>query len=182
MNTSKKKYSVAFLVIFVASQLMAAPMAGAAEKGYRYWGYFKAAPKATVWTSSMTGPTVDVTDGSVEGWTFTFSSDSIPDAKSPKIAPNFESLCAKTKPVAGKKRIGVVIDFGSAALRPKGDRLQPAIQKCIVTDQGSQGIDVLGAAVKIRAASSGFVCGINGYPAKECGVEIPTPRYLTNSK
>ena len=125
MNTSKKKYSVAFLVIFVASQLMAAPMAGAAEKGYRYWGYFKAAPKATVWTSSMTGPTVDVTDGSVEGWTFTFSSDSIPDAKSPKIAPNFESLCAKTKPVAGKKRIGVVIDFGSAALRPNPLRLLP---------------------------------------------------------
>jgi hypothetical protein len=41
--------------------------------------------------------------------------------------------------------------------------------------KSAQGIDVLGQAVKIRAANSGLICGINGYPAKECGVEIPTP-------
>jgi hypothetical protein len=33
-------------------------------------------------------------------------------------------------------------------------------------------------AVKIRADKSGLICGINGYPKKECGVEIPTPAGL----
>jgi len=32
--------------------------------------------------------------------------------------------------------------------------------------------------VKLRAASSGLICGLNGYPKKECGVEIKTPAAL----
>jgi hypothetical protein len=62
----------------------------------------------------MTGPTVDIADGSVEGWAFTFSSEAIPDATSPSVLPDFQSICGKTRPVSGKKRIGIVIDFGAA--------------------------------------------------------------------
>jgi hypothetical protein len=150
--------------------------ANAAEKGYRYWGYFQAAPNATSWTAAMTGPTVDVSDGSVEGWAFTFSSDAIPDAKDPKIAPSFAKICAKTKAISGKKRIAVMIDFGSAVLRPKGETLPRLITRCVVAEKSALGIDVLGQVTKIRATSGGFVCGLNGYPAKECGVEITTPK------
>jgi len=42
----------------------------------------------------------------------------------------------------------------------------------------SQGIDVLGQVVKVRADKSGLICGINGYPKKECGVEVNTPAAL----
>jgi hypothetical protein len=42
----------------------------------------------------------------------------------------------------------------------------------------SQGIDVLGQVVKVRAAKSGLICGFNGYPKRECGVEIKTPAAL----
>lgn len=157
--------------------------ASALDSGYRYWGYFQAAPGEQNWKPAMTGPTVDVSDGSVEGWIFTFSSNDIPDATSPKIRADFNALCAKTKPVAGKKRIGLVIDFGISAIRPKGEKILPAITRCVVVDKKAQGIDVLASAVKIRSNSTGLICGLNGYPAKECGAEITTPlKYRQKSK
>jgi hypothetical protein len=165
--------------VFIAAIVLTAlsiPPTQAADTGWRYWGYFQAAPGATKWTPAMTGPTVDVADGAVEGWAFTFSNDAIPDAKAPKVAPSFSAICGKTKAVAGKKRVGVMIDFGSAVLRPKGETTPRLIQKCVVADKDALGIDVLGQAVKVRAQGSGFICGINGYPVKECGVEMKTPK------
>jgi hypothetical protein len=47
-----------------------------------------------------------------------------------------------------------------------------------VTAKESQGIDVLAQEVDVRSADSGLICGFNGYPAKECGVEITTPNSL----
>jgi len=167
------------LKAFFAAILLTAltiPQAQAADTGWRYWGYFQAAPGATKWTPAMTGPTVDVADGAVEGWAFTFSNDAIPDAKAPKVAPSFSAICGKTKAVAGKKRVAVMVDFGSAVLRPKGESTPRLIQRCVVADKGALGIDVLGQVVKVRAQGSGCICGLNGYPAKECGVEMKTPK------
>jgi len=164
-----------FLAIVVISSCVT-PAAHAADTGWRYWGYFQAGPGASKWTAAMTGPTVNVADGSVEGWAFTFSSDAIPDAKAPKVAPSFSTICGKTKAVVGKKRVAVMVDFGSAVLRPKGETTPRLIQKCVVADKSALGIDVLGLAVKVRAEGSGFICGLNGYPAKECGVEMKTPK------
>ena len=164
------------LIATLILSALSVPSAHSADTGWRYWGYFQASPGAKVWTPAMTGPTVNVADGSVEGWAFTFSNDAIPDAKAPKISPSFNSICGKTKPVAGKKRVAVMVDFGSAVLRPKGESTPRLIQKCVVADKNALGIEVLGQAVKVRAEGSGFICGLNGYPAKECGVEIKTPK------
>jgi hypothetical protein len=158
------------------------PTAQAAETGYRYWGYFQAAPKATAWTSAMTGPTVNVADGAVEGWAFTFSGGAIPDASSPSVLPDFQTLCGKTRPVSGKKRIGIVIDFGPSYLAPTGEKTLKTVKRCIVIDKKAQGIDVLGRVVRVRADKSGLICGLAGYPRKECGVEIPTPAELSAKK
>ncbi|CAB4658548.1 unannotated protein [freshwater metagenome] len=159
------------------------PSAQAADKGYRYWGYFQSAPGQNAWTMAQTGPTVPIADGDVEGWAFTFSSDKIPDAAAPRVAPNFAKICSGIKtPAAGKKRIGLVIDFGSAFLRPKGESIPRQITKCVVVDKAALGSDVVYAVTKIRASASGFFCGLNGYPAKECGVEIPTPASLLSNQ
>lgn len=167
------------LLIFCITTLLAQTTTAAeAANGWRYWGYFQAAPSATSWSYALSGPTSNLRDGSVEGWAFTFSGDDVPDAAPPKIAPNFSSLCRSTKPVAGKKRIGVVIDFGSSALRPRGETLPRAVITCVVLEKDATGVDALNAAVKVRYAASGYVCGVNNYPAKECGVEIPTPRSM----
>mgnify|MGYP006924839716 FL=1 len=153
------------------------PAANAASKGWRYWGYYQAAAKTSVWKAAMTGPTVDIADGSVEGWVFTFSSDDVPSTP-PSVKPSFNAICGKTKPQAGLKRIGLVIDFGGAAYAPKGEKIKKTIVRCVVTAKESQGIDVLAQEVDVRSADSGLICGFNGYPAKECGVEITTPKSL----
>ena len=175
-----KKHLIAVAV--TALLLSLTSPAQATETGYRYWGYFQAAPKATVWTTAMTGPTVDIADGSVEGWAFTFSGSSTPDASSPSVLPDFQTLCGKTRAVSGKKRIGIVVDFGPSYLAPTGEKTLKTVKRCIVIDKKAQGIDVLGRVVRVRANKSGLICGLAGYPRKECGIEIPTPAELTIKK
>lgn len=175
---SKSKFAIPAAVIFIiAAQLIPTTAASAAGKGWRYWGYYQAVPGATKWTAAMTGPTVDIEDGAVEGWSFVFSSDDIPSTP-PKVKPSFAAICGKTKADKDTKRIGLVVDFGSKDFAPKGEKIQKTIVTCVTTAKTSQGIDVLGMALKVRAAKSGLICGLNGYPAKECGVEIPTPAAL----
>jgi hypothetical protein len=125
----------------------------------------------------MTGPTVDIEDGAVEGWSFVFSSDDIPSTP-PLVKPNFASICGKTKADKDTKRIALVIDFGSKSYAPKGEKVKKTITTCVRTAKTSQGIDVLGMGIKVRADKSGLICGLNGYPAKECGAEISTPASL----
>ena len=180
-NFFKKKPSLGFTpvigLVLLLSQLIPVTPANAADKGWRYWGYYQAAPGATKWTAAMTGPTVDIEDGAVEGWSFVFSSDDIPSTP-PSVKPNFASICGKTKADKDTKRIALVIDFGSKAYAPKGEKVPRTIVRCVTTAKGSQGIDVLGQAIKVRSAASGLICGFNGYPKKECGVEIETPAAL----
>jgi hypothetical protein len=169
------KFKIVLAIILISSFLT--PAAQASEKGWRYWGYFQAAPGKTMWTAAMTGPTVDIADGSVEGWSFVFSSDDIPSVE-PRVKPDFKSICKGVKSVKDTKRIAVVIDFGSAAYAPKGEKVRKTLTTCVRTAKESQGIDVLGQVTKIRAAGSGLICGLAGYPAKECGLEIATPKAL----
>ncbi len=173
----KNKRLIVAVVILIATQIIAIQNSSAAATGWRYWGYFQAAPGATKWTAAMTGPTVDIKDGAVEGWSFVFSNDDIPSV-APSVSPNFNSICGKTKADPDTKRIGLVIDFGNRAYAPKGEKVLKTLTRCVTTAKSSQGIDVLGQVVKVRAASSGLICGLNGFPKKECGVEIQTPAAL----
>lgn len=125
----------------------------------------------------MTGPTVDIADGSVEGWIFTFSGSDVPSTP-PSVKPTFASICGKTKAQAGLKRVGLVIDFGNQAYSPKGEKIKKTIVRCVLTAKESQGIDVLAQEINVRSSDSGLICGFNGFPAKECGVEIKTPASL----
>jgi len=137
MKKNSKLSGVIALALLITASITLSPAANAADKGWRYWGYYQAAPGAKTWTAALTGPTVDIKDGAVEGWSFVFSS----------YAPN-------------------------------GEKIQKSFTTCVRTEKTSQGIDVLGMAVKIRAAKSGLICGLNGYPKRECGVEISTPAAL----
>jgi hypothetical protein len=149
----------------------------AADNGYRYWGYFQAAPKATTWTMAQTGPSVNVPDGSVEGWAFTFSSDVLTNAAPPKALPNFAQVCGTKKAMSGMKRIAVVIDFGASYLSPKGEAPKKSVSTCAMVPTNAVGSEILAKVAKLRAAK-GLICGINSYPAKECGAPIDTPKQL----
>jgi hypothetical protein len=93
----------------------------------------------------------------------------------PSRKPDFAAICRSVKADKDLKRIALVVDFGRSAYAPKGEKVQRSFTKCVQIAKSAQGIDVLGKAVTVRGAASGLICGINGYPAKECGVEIPTP-------
>lgn len=180
---SRKKLTRTFLISILISTLIS-PLffagllpANGSETGYRYWGYFQAPPNSNSWVMAMTGPTSSVTDGSVEGWIHTFSNEII-SAAQPKPLPNFAKLCKKVKPVADKKRVGLIVDFGTSAIRPKYESLPRRVRTCILIEPNANGAEILAAATKIRASASGFICGINGYPAKECSAEMKTPRTL----
>jgi len=149
---------------------LSAPSASA-NTGYRYWGYFQATSGASSWTAAMTGPSVEVKDGDVEGWTFTASGADIP-ATSPMMDPNFAELCGEVSQVSGKVRVGLVVDFGVGEIAPAGETPREFFSDCVIVPEGSVGLDVLEAVLDIRAADSGLICGIAGYPAKECGAEI----------
>jgi hypothetical protein len=176
----KKSTLIAAVLTALFAQSFIGP-ANAESKGWRYWGYYQAAAKSTAWKAAMTGPTVDIADGAVEGWIFTFSADDVPSTP-PSVKPNFNQICGSTKAESGKKRIGLVIDFGGRTYAPKGEKIQKKIVRCVVTAKDSQGIDVLGEVLDVRQDNSGLICGLNGYPAKECGVEITTPKSLLRKK
>lgn len=162
-----------FFIIFVNAPAHA-------DKGYRYWGYFQAAPGETKWTAAMTGPTVLLKDGAVEGWTFTASSNDIP-ATAPMADPDFAAICGNTSAVAGKIRVGIVVDFGSAEIAPAGETPKEVLTDCVTVPEKSIGLKVLESVLAVRADKSGLICGLAGYPATECGVEIdmPTPVIAT---
>jgi hypothetical protein len=126
----------------------------------------------------MTGPTTILKDGDVEGWTFTASSNDIP-ATEPMASPDFASLCDGTAEVAGKIRVGIVVDFGGAEVAPSGEIPKEVITDCAVVPAKSNGLAVLESVAKVRADKSGLICGIGGYPATECGVEIDMPTATT---
>ena len=173
---NKLKKVIPFLLIVLA---VGNPIANAAsDTGYRYWGYNQAKPGESKWTTAMTGPTVDIADGSVEGWAFTFAGEVI-NTGAPKAAPNFEKICGSTAAVTGKKRIALAVEFGPKVIAPKGEKAPKAFNKCVVLPMKATGFDVLNKATKIRTNASGMICSIAAFPKKECSEKaIKTPAGL----
>ena len=167
------------LALLVASF---APSSAATEKGWRYWGYFQAAPGSNSWNYALTGPAGSTPkDGAVEGWKFSFSSDTV-DTGNPTLKPNFKAICNGVKSQSGLVRVAVVVDFGLRAIAPTGENVQQTIRQCVTIKSGSNGLDILNKVVPIRTSSDGFVCGLNSYPAIECSTEITTPKSLAKKK
>ena len=170
---SKSARSLISLLLLIITSSISIPSSNAAT-GYRYWGYFQAQGGATSWTAAMTGPSVEVKDGDVEGWTFVFSNNDIP-AIAPMMDPDFATLCDGIPETAGKVRVGLVVDFGDANIAPSGETPMEFFSDCVVVPTGSVGLDVLKSVLDVRAGDSGLICGIAGYPAQECGAEIEAP-------
>ena len=170
---SKSARSLISLSLLIITSSISISSSNAAT-GYRYWGYFQAQGGATAWTAAMTGPSVEVKDGDVEGWTFVFSNNDIP-AIAPMMDPDFATLCDGIPETAGKVRVGLVVDFGDANIAPSGETPMEFFSDCVVVPTGSVGLDVLKSVLDVRAGDSGLICGIAGYPAQECGAEIEAP-------
>jgi len=155
--------AVIAILVTLAGVAVAAPAQAAA---YRYWGYFHQAKGA--WAFAQTGPAqANPADGTVEGWRFAVADEA--SVRLPRSTPTFAALCGSTAPVAGSKRVGLVIDFGRPADSADGATPPAPKATCVTVPLTASGSDVLvggGATLRVDKALS---CGIDGWPATGCG-------------
>ncbi|WP_431999220.1 SCO2322 family protein [Streptomyces sioyaensis] len=148
---------------------MAAGPAQAQE--YRYWSVWEG--KGSSWTYATEGPgTLRPADGAVTGFRFTVGADSAAAGK-PRTAPGFDAICRATPAKEGRKRVGVVVDFGTATDAP-GDERPPASRTACaqVSEDASAGEALAAVARPLRYDASALLCAVAGYPKAGCAERV----------
>lgn len=141
---------------------------------YRYWSYWLGAD--STWTYAAWGPaSVRPEDGSVQGWRFGVGEGTAGAGLTPRSAPDFDRICAETPAAEGSKRVAIVIDPGLAEHAPAGETPAGAWAMCVTAPVTASGFDILREAASVRT-QQGMVCGLAGYPARECAVIVDAPR------
>ncbi|MET9557720.1 SCO2322 family protein [Streptomyces sp. NPDC006645] len=168
-----------FLLVPLLALLAAFTGAGTAQAaGYRYWSFWE--NDGAAWTYATQGPAVDrPADGTVNGFRFAVSADS-QDAAKPRETPDFAAVCGSTPAKSGSKRVAVVVDPGTAADAPAGEKPPPRLAACARVAPEATSADALAAVAKpLRYNGDALLCGITGYPKSGCGEQIaaegPTP-------
>ncbi|MFF4396556.1 SCO2322 family protein [Streptomyces sp. NPDC001480] len=153
----------AFLCVVSAGQAQAT--------GYRYWSFWERT--GGHWTYATQGPsTARPADGDVQGFRFAVSEDSAGAAR-PRGTADFDAICAKTPAREGRKRIALVLDFGTAADAPSGETPPGRRTACAAVSGDGTTADALAAAAgPLRYDANALLCAIDGYPRKGCGEQV----------
>ena len=163
--------SLVLAVLAILAAVVAAvvvPASSASAAAYRYWGYYQL--QGSSWAFATTGPDqVTPADGAVEGWRFAVAGET--DTRMPRATATFDQLCGATPAEAGRKRVGVVIDYGRAADTEDGAQPPAPVGRCAVVATAATGAEVLAAVAGVRA-EKGLVCAIDDHPATGCGGEV----------
>ncbi|WP_336051373.1 SCO2322 family protein [Streptomyces sp. CA2R101] len=138
---------------------------------YRYWSFWQG--KGSSWAYATEGPaTLRPADGAVAGFRFAVSADSAAAGK-PRTAADFDAICHGTPAKDGRKRVGIVIDFGTAADAPGGERPpKPRTQCAQVAQDASAGEALAAVARPLRYDSRALLCAIAGYPEAGCAEQV----------
>lgn len=141
--------------------------------GYRYWSFWDRDSAAGTWAYATQGPsTARPSDGDVQGFRFSVSEDSKDSAK-PRGSAGFATICARTPARAGSKRVGLVLDFGTAADAPAGSTPPRPRTACARVDEDATTADALAAVAKpLRYDTNALLCAIVGYPRTGCGEPV----------
>lgn len=141
--------------------------------GYRYWSFWDR--DGDRWVYATEGPATALpSDGAVQGFRFAVSADS-QDASRPRGTASFASVCARTPERDGMKRIALVLDFGTAADAPSGERPPAARTACArVPDDATTAEALASTAKPLRYDTNALLCAIAGYPQKGCGDQVTT--------
>ncbi|MGQ4364861.1 SCO2322 family protein [Streptomyces sp. SAS_272] len=143
--------------------------------GYRYWSFWDRAGDR--WTYATQGPsTARPADGDVQGFRFAVSADS-QDASQPRGAASFAAICARTPAQDGAKRVGLVLDFGTAADAPGGETPPSPSPRtaCARVSPDATTAEALAAVAKpLRYDTNALLCAIAGYPETGCGEQVST--------
>jgi len=164
-----RRRALGALVSLVLAALFVGGTAGAANAadGYRYWNYFHV--KNGSFAFATTGPSGFVPkDGGTEAYrygTSTAKQGLTPRADLDKLG--FGTVCADTKAQSGKKRVAVLIDYGTKA-DSAGAKVPAPRAACASVPANANGQQVLAAVAEVRS-SKGMDCALDGYPASGCG-------------
>ncbi|MFE3161994.1 SCO2322 family protein [Streptomyces sp. NPDC059224] len=158
-------------LLVITSSTLLATAAPAEAAGYRYWSFWER--DGSRWTYATQGPaTARPDDGAVEGYRFAVSEDS-KDASRPRGTADFGTICAGTAAVGGRKRVGLVIDFGTTADAPSAQRPPVRRTACAVVPRDATAAEALAAVAKpLRYDTNALLCAIGGYPAQGCGEKV----------
>ncbi|MEV0735004.1 SCO2322 family protein [Streptomyces sp. NPDC050549] len=145
--------------------------------GYRYWSFWDRT--GTHWTYATQGPsTTRPADGDVQGFRFAVSEDSA-DAKQPRASSaDFTTICANSPAVEGKKRVALVLDFGTASDAPSGETPPAGRTACATVSPDATTAEALASVAKpLRYDTNALLCAISGYPEQGCGEQITTTHH-----
>ena len=142
-----------------------------AESGYTYWGYYHLTGGR--WAASGKGANgYTAADGDVEGFRYaTTLASSMKPNRPPRAMPSFADICAGTDAKHGQKRIGIVLDYGTAQDAAEGDTPPQAEALCAVVPEGASTQQAL-ESVKPLRIEQGLMCAVDGYPSSGCAEQV----------
>ena len=160
---------------------LAATSVQAQAVGYRYWSFWDYDNGR--WTYATQGPsTARPYDGDVQGFRFSVSEDSQDSAK-PRGYASFAVICARTPAQEGRKRVALVIDFGTAADAPSGETPPARRTACArVPSDGTTAEALASVAKPLRYDTDALLCAIAGYPEKGCGEQVSAAKKPTGAE
>ncbi|MDH6628722.1 hypothetical protein M2271_006555 [Streptomyces sp. LBL] len=169
---------VTFLVLLTGTMTIGQAQAA----GYRYWSFWDR--DGNRWAYATQGPsTARPVDGDVQGFRFAVSEDS-GDATRPRGTADFTTICADTPAKAARKRVALVIDFGTASDAPPGETPPALRTACAQLSLDATAADALASVAEpLRYNTNALLCAIAGYPEKGCGEQVTsgkTPSTPTN--
>ena len=173
---TRRRASPILLLTAVLLALTANSQAQAA--GYRYWSFWDRT--GTHWAYATQGPsTARPDDGDVQGFRFAVSEDSA-DAKQPRgPATDFATICANSPAAEGKKRVALVIDFGTTSDAPSGETPPARRTACATVSPDATTAEALATVAKpLRYDTNALLCAIGGYPERGCGEQIAGPKKI----
>ncbi|MFD3550346.1 SCO2322 family protein [Streptomyces sp. NPDC058655] len=157
------------LALGVVLTLLAAGPALASS--YRYWSFWNGADGR--WAYATTGPsTARPGDGTVQGFRFAVSKETGDQQAQPRTPADFEAVCGSTAPAEGRKRVALVIDFGTPEDAPAGDAPPQGAPRtaCAQVAPDATAAEALASVAKpLRYNGAALLCAVSGYPRQGCG-------------
>ena len=148
------------VIAILASLLGVAPHAQAADS-FVYWGYWQQTNGSWVY-SQVGAATANPADGTVEGWRWMIDEGGA-KPRPPRLTATFAQLCGSTPAEAGKKRVGLVVDFG----RDVDGGVEAEDQTADGGDDGTADDQRIGARVLL---GDGSIRHFGVIPCLRCGV------------
>jgi len=150
-----------------------------AESGYKFWGYYHLT--GGKWVASSKGADgYQPADGAVEGFRYATTTQSDFD-RPPRAMPSFADVCAGTEAANGKKRVALVLDYGTTQDAPEGDTPPQPEAACAVVPAGASTQQALESVQPLRI-EKGLICAIGGYPSAGCAEQVKNATVPANEK